>query len=72
MSQPPFRKWRPHWPMFYRQRGIGWQVFFHIHPDHNPILVLMKWAGVWHFEFYERFIWRSDTGWRVHPRFDRH
>lgn len=59
MTVPPLRKWR--WPhfQFYRYKGLGWQFYIDINPDHNPILILSWWARKLDVVLFERHIIRS-------------
>lgn len=54
MTAPPIWKWKPkfHW---YRSKGIGWQLCLYQHPDHNPVITIMRWQGVWRFEFWKDY-----------------
>lgn len=58
MTVPPLRKWRPCFG-FYRDRIAGWQFFIHPHPDHNPIVTVMRWDGYWRIEI-RRWIWSNE------------
>jgi hypothetical protein len=51
VTVPPLWKWKPR-TFFHRQSGRGWQFCFYQHPDHNPVLTIMRWGGKWRFEFY--------------------
>jgi hypothetical protein len=68
---PAITKWRP-WPYFSRTPRMGWLFCIYVHRDHNPVLALQRWGGITYFEFWERFTYRSDTGWYVWPRIPHH
>jgi hypothetical protein len=56
MTCPPAWKWKPT-VHFSRSNGMGWTFCFYQHPDHNPVVVIQRWAGRWRFEFYRDYFY---------------
>lgn len=54
MTAPPIWKWKPN-IYWYRSNGIGWQLLFYQHSDHNPVIVISRWQRKWTVEFWRDY-----------------